>query len=48
VRFSEAYMTWKAAMAVRGVRGQKYQTPGACPRGEAVPRIDAPSPEAAE
>ena len=40
VRFNEAYLGWKAAMAVRGIKGQKYQKPGACPRGEAAPRIE--------
>ena len=40
VRFNEAYLAWKAAMAVRGLKGQKYQKPGACPRGEAAPRIE--------
>ncbi|HEX4448763.1 MAG TPA: DUF362 domain-containing protein [Polyangiaceae bacterium] len=40
VRFSESYVTWKAAMALKGARGQKYQVPGACSRGEAAPRIE--------
>jgi hypothetical protein len=40
IRFNEAYLGWKAAMAVRGIKGQKYQKPGACPRGEAAPRIE--------
>jgi uncharacterized protein (DUF362 family) len=47
VRFNEAYLAWKGAMAVRGLKGQKYQKPGACPRGEAAPRVD-PSPPDAE
>jgi len=40
MRFNEAYLSWKAAMAVRGLKGQKYQRAGACPRGEAAPRIE--------
>jgi uncharacterized protein (DUF362 family) len=49
VRFNEAYLAWKGAMAVRGLKGQKYQKPGACPRGEAAPRVervDAATPDA--
>jgi hypothetical protein len=41
VRFNEAYLAWKGAMAVRGLKGQKYQQPGACARGEAAPRVGA-------
>ncbi len=38
-RFTESYLSWKGAMAVRKMRGQKYQQPGACSRGEAAPVV---------
>jgi hypothetical protein len=39
VRFSESFVAWKAAMAVRGMKGQKYQKAGGCSRGEAQPQV---------
>lgn len=39
VAFNKAYLSWKAAVASRRVRGQKYQVPGAAVRGEAKPEL---------
>ena len=39
VAFNKAYLTWKAAVASRRVRGQAYQKAGAAPRGEARPEL---------
>jgi uncharacterized protein (DUF362 family) len=46
-RFNEAYLAWKAAMAFKGMKGQKYQTAGACSRGEAAPVVAATAEPAA-
>jgi uncharacterized protein (DUF362 family) len=40
LRFNEAYLGWKAAMALRGLKGHTYQKPGVCPRGEAAPHVE--------
>jgi uncharacterized protein (DUF362 family) len=39
VRYGESYLSWKAAMAVRAMKGHAYQKPGACPRGQAAPQV---------
>jgi uncharacterized protein (DUF362 family) len=39
VAFNQAYLGWKAAVAVKRLRGERYQTPGACSRGEAMPVV---------
>ena len=46
MRFNESYMAWKAAMAVRGMTGHKYQKPGACSRGEAAPVVSVENTDA--
>ncbi len=45
VRFSEAYLGWRAAMAVHRLQGHPYQKAGACSRGEAAPRIEGADAE---
>jgi uncharacterized protein (DUF362 family) len=39
VAFNRAYLGWKAATALKRLRGERYQQPGACHRGEAMPEI---------
>jgi hypothetical protein len=39
VAFNEAYLGRKAAVAVKRLRGERYQTPGACSRGGAMPVV---------
>jgi hypothetical protein len=37
--YNKAYLGWKAAMAVKRLRGERYQKQGACARGEAMPEV---------
>jgi hypothetical protein len=48
VRFNEAYLGWRSSVAMKRLKGEKYQKPGACPRGEAAPVVKTPSVDAAE
>lgn len=43
VGFNKAYLSWRLTQAVQRLRGQQYQKPGTCPRGQAAPEIP-PSP----
>ncbi len=40
VGFNKAYLTWRLVTAVKRLFGQKYQVPGACPRGHAMPEME--------
>ena len=40
MRFNNAYMGWKAAVAFRRLKGEKYQVKGAASRGNAMPEVD--------
>jgi uncharacterized protein (DUF362 family) len=46
VRFNEAYLGWRAAVALKRLKGEKYQKPGACSRGEAAPTVKSVDAEA--
>jgi hypothetical protein len=39
VAFNQAYLGWKTAVAVKRLRGERYQTPGGCARGDAMPIV---------
>lgn len=39
MRFNNAWMGWRAAVALKRMKGEKYQVKGACPRGGAAPEI---------
>ncbi|HLK38804.1 MAG TPA: DUF362 domain-containing protein, partial [Polyangiaceae bacterium] len=39
VAYNQAYLGWKAAMAVKRLKGERYQQPGGCSRGEARPDV---------
>jgi uncharacterized protein (DUF362 family) len=45
VAFNQAYLGWKAAMAVKRLRGERYQQSGGCRRGEAMPVVAAAEAE---
>jgi uncharacterized protein (DUF362 family) len=45
VAFNQAYLGWKAAVAVKRLRGERYQTPGACSRGGAMPVLSGAEAE---
>jgi uncharacterized protein (DUF362 family) len=47
MRFNNAWMGWRAAVALKRLKGEKYQVKGACSRGGAAPEITA-KPTAAE
>jgi hypothetical protein len=47
IKFNNAWMGWRAAVAMKRLRGEKYQVPGACSRGHAAPEVGA-KPDAAE
>jgi uncharacterized protein (DUF362 family) len=40
MRFNNAYMGWKASVAFRRLKGEKYQVKGAAKRGDAMPEVD--------
>jgi hypothetical protein len=40
MRFNNAYMGWKAAVAFKRLKGQKYQVKGAAARGNAAPEVE--------
>ncbi len=44
IAFNKAYVQWRLATTMQRVRGVPYQRPGAAPRGEAAPVVDAPDP----
>ena len=37
--FNKAYLTWRIVTFFKRLFGKKYQQPGACPRGEAMPLV---------
>jgi uncharacterized protein (DUF362 family) len=39
MRYSRAYLTYKLALAMNRLRGQRYQCPGGCTRGHAAPEL---------
>ena len=39
LKFNKAYVTWRAGMAAKRLRGQKYQVPGPTKRGNGRPEI---------
>ncbi len=39
MRFNNAWMGWRAAVALKRMKGEKYQVKGACSRGGAAPEI---------
>ena len=41
MRFNNAYMGWKASVAFKRLKGEKYQVKGACSRGQAKPEVEA-------
>jgi hypothetical protein len=48
VRFNEAYLGWRGSIAMKRMKGEKYQVPGACPRGEAKPVVTPQATAAAD
>jgi hypothetical protein len=48
VRFNEAYLGWRSSVAMKRLKGEKYQKPGACPRGEAAPVVTSSAAADAE
>ncbi len=38
-QFNKGYLGWKAKMALRRLRGKKYQQAGPCSRGAAKPTL---------
>ncbi|MEO7329072.1 MAG: DUF362 domain-containing protein [Minicystis sp.] len=48
VRFSLGYAAWRGTMLAKRLKGQAYQVPGPCHRGEAAPEVTAPAPAGGE
>jgi hypothetical protein len=42
MQFNKAYLTWRLVTAVDRLFGKKYQVPGPCPRGHAMPELPLP------
>lgn len=45
VQFTKNYLMWRSATAMKRLRGEPYQKPGPCSRGEAQPDVTAPPGE---
>jgi len=39
LKFNKAYLSWRAAMVARRLKGQKYQVPGPTTRGDGRPEV---------
>ncbi len=44
LQFTKNYLMWRSATAVKRLRGESYQKPGPCSRGDAQPDVTPPPP----